>query len=163
MRHGPAGRRHRHRGQGGGNSGNNGNGGNNNGQRRSNNNRMQVFDSNGPDVRIRGTAHQVVEKYLALAKDSASMGDRVLSESYLQHAEHYQRIISSWDEDVQGNRQQTFYQPGVSSEPFVQQQGRVENPGNQKADLDLPASILGGVPKADSKEAQVELTTELTS
>ena len=58
--------------------------------------------SNGPEVRIRGTAHQVVEKYLALAKDSASMGDRILSESYLQHAEHYQRIINSWDEGVQG-------------------------------------------------------------
>jgi hypothetical protein len=156
MRHGPAGRRHRHRGQGGGNNGNN------NGNRRSNNNRMQVFDSNGPDVRIRGTAHQVVEKYLALAKDAASTGDRVLSESYLQHAEHYQRIINSWDDDVQPNRQQ-FYQPGVSAEPFVQQGTKPDNLGNQKTDLALPPSILGGSSKAELKDAQVERTSELTS
>ena len=155
MRHGTAGRRHRHRGQGGGNAQNGGN-------RRPNNNRMQVFDSNGPEVRIRGTAHQVVEKYLALAKDAASTGDRILSESYLQHAEHYQRIINSWDEGVQEGRQQ-FYQPGVSAEPFVQQGQNADNIGNQKADLALPASILGGSPKAESKEAQGERTTEFAS
>lgn len=57
---------------------------------------MQVFDSNGPDVRIRGTAHQVHEKYMALAKDAGSAGDRILAENYLQHAEHYQRLINSW-------------------------------------------------------------------
>jgi hypothetical protein len=120
---------------------------------------MQVFDSNGPEVRIRGTAHQVVEKYQALAKDAASMGDRILSESYLQHAEHYQRIISSWDEDVQPGRQQ-FYQPSVSSEPFVQQG---TNPGNSKADLGLPSSILGGAPKAETKENEVGRTEEFAN
>lgn len=57
---------------------------------------MQVFDSNGPDVRIRGTAYQVHEKYMALAKDAGSAGDRILAENYLQHAEHYQRLINSW-------------------------------------------------------------------
>lgn len=149
MRHGTAGRRQRHRGHGGGNNNNNGN------RRSGNSNRMQVFDSNGPDVRIRGTAHQVVEKYLTLAKDAASMGDRVLSESYLQHAEHYQRIISTWEDDVQPNRQQ-FYQPAVSGEAYA-------NPGNQKADLGLPTSILGGGPKVESREASVERTSELTS
>jgi hypothetical protein len=123
---------------------------------------MQVFDSNGPDVRIRGTAHQVVEKYHALAKDAASMGDRVLSESYLQHAEHYQRIISSWDEDVQSGRQQ-FYQPGVSGEAFVQQGPKPDNIGNQKADLGLPSSILGASPKVEPKEVTAERTTELAS
>jgi len=62
--------------------------------------RMQVFDSNGPDVRIRGTAWQVHEKYLALAKDAASSGDQVMAESYLQHAEHYQRIINTFAEQM---------------------------------------------------------------
>lgn len=62
-------------------------------------NRMQVFDSNGPDVRIRGTAWQVHEKYMALAKDAGSAGDRILAENYLQHAEHYQRIINSWAQE----------------------------------------------------------------
>ena len=75
---------------------------NNNGPRRGNNvpPRMQVFDSNGPDVRIRGTAWQVHEKYLALAKDAASAGDVVMAESYSQHAEHYQRIINSFGEQM---------------------------------------------------------------
>lgn len=57
--------------------------------------RNQTFDSNGPSVRIRGTAHQVMEKYLALARDAAGQDDRVLAENYLQHAEHYFRIIQS--------------------------------------------------------------------
>lgn len=60
---------------------------------------MPVFDSNGPDVRIRGTAHQICEKYVALAKDAASSGDAILSESYLQHAEHYQRTINQWQDN----------------------------------------------------------------
>jgi hypothetical protein len=57
--------------------------------------RNQTFDSNGPSIRIRGSAHQVMEKYLALARDAASQGDRVLAENYLQHAEHYFRIIQN--------------------------------------------------------------------
>jgi len=55
--------------------------------------RNQVYDSNGPGIRVRGNAHQVVEKYQALARDAAAQGDRVLMENYLQHAEHYYRII----------------------------------------------------------------------
>ncbi|WP_337997933.1 DUF4167 domain-containing protein [Oleispirillum naphthae] len=57
--------------------------------------RNQTFDSNGPSIRIRGSAHQVMEKYLALARDAAGQGDRVLAENYLQHAEHYFRIIQN--------------------------------------------------------------------
>jgi hypothetical protein len=75
---------------------------NNGGPRRGNNvpPRMQVFDSNGPDVRIRGTAWQVHEKYLALAKDAAAIGDVIMAENYMQHAEHYQRIINSFGEQM---------------------------------------------------------------
>ena len=153
MRHGTAGRRQRNRGHGHG-GGNNNNGGN----RRGNGpNRMQVFDSNGPEVRIRGTAHQVVEKYLTLAKDAASAGDRVLSESYMQHAEHYQRIINSFEEHVQG---------APSNFPFQSQDRAPESftpPQRQDAspDLALPASILGSAPKQESKENT--RTSELTN
>lgn len=55
--------------------------------------RNQTFDSNGPGVRLRGTAHQIYEKYLMLGRDSASSGDRIMSESYFQHADHYYRHI----------------------------------------------------------------------
>ena len=60
--------------------------------------RTRVYESNGPDVRIRGTAWQVTEKYQALAKDAESSGNWVLAESYHQHAEHYQRIINSFED-----------------------------------------------------------------
>src|SRR3546814_487009 len=69
------------------------------GNRRSNTpNRNQTYDSNGPDVRIRGNASQVYEKYLNLARDATTSGDRVLAESYFQHAEHSYRILAAFQE-----------------------------------------------------------------
>ncbi len=52
------------------------------------------YESSGPDVKIRGTAHHIGEKYLQLARDAQSSGDPVTAESYLQHAEHYFRLIA---------------------------------------------------------------------
>jgi hypothetical protein len=57
--------------------------------------RNQTFESNGPEVKIRGNAHQVLERYLALARDASSSGDRVTAENYYQHAEHYYRLLSA--------------------------------------------------------------------
>lgn len=74
-------------------------------------NRMQSFDSNGPDVRIRGSASQVLEKYLALARDAGAAGDRVAAENYLQHADHYYRILR----DTGSARQPQPSGPGRSS------------------------------------------------
>src|SRR4029079_13559008 len=51
------------------------------------------YESNGPDVKIRGTAAHIAEKYMPLARDALASGDLVSAESYLQHAEHYNRII----------------------------------------------------------------------
>jgi hypothetical protein len=94
MRQGPNPKRSRGRN-------NNNNNNNNNGGRRPNMPlRMQTFDSNGPDVRIRGSAFQVHEKYLQLARDASSSGDRIIAESYLQHAEHYYRIIAAAQEQA---------------------------------------------------------------
>ena len=111
MRQGPNSRRSRGRN----NHNNSGNG-----ARRPNlPNRNQTFDSNGPDVRIRGNAYQVCEKYQALARDATSSGDRVMAENYLQHAEHYHRIILSMNEahaqaanrDVQAQQPQQGKRP----------------------------------------------------
>lgn len=52
------------------------------------------FESNGPDVKIRGNASTVYEKYMQLARDASSSGDRVMAENYFQHADHYFRVIS---------------------------------------------------------------------
>jgi hypothetical protein len=105
--------------------------------------RSQVFDSNGPDVRIRGTAYQVTEKYQALAKDAASSGDYVASESYLQHAEHYQRIISSWGlEDRPAPQKQDVEMK--DNAPQEKSNAPVKaKASNDKEDLSLPSSILG--------------------
>lgn len=62
--------------------------------------RNQSFESNGPDVKVRGTAQQVADKYAALARDASSSGDPVAAENYLQHAEHYQRIVNLHAERV---------------------------------------------------------------
>ena len=61
--------------------------------RRQPNSLNRSYDSNGPDVRVRGTATQVYEKYQVLARDAQLSGDRVGSENYMQHAEHYYRIL----------------------------------------------------------------------
>src|SRR5690349_14557461 len=71
---------------------NRGGGGGNGGKPQHNANR--AFDSNGPDgVKVRGAAQHVFEKYQQLARDAQSAGDRVLAENYLQHAEHYFRVL----------------------------------------------------------------------
>ncbi len=143
MRHGTSNNRRSRNNKGHGHTGqsNQGGGGQNNGARRGAYNRNQIFDSNGPDVRIRGTAYQVCEKYLALSKDASSVGDIVLAESYLQHAEHYQRIINTWTEDVRD----------VAARP--QPSYNQTEPGNSMQDdeLALPASILGGDVKQTSE------------
>lgn len=53
------------------------------------------YESNGPDVKIRGNAAHIAEKYMSLSRDAASAGDPVMAENYLQHAEHYNRIIAA--------------------------------------------------------------------
>ncbi len=68
-------------------------------------NRNHVFDSNGPDLRIRGTAQQLFEKYLQLGRDAASSIDRVMAESYFQHAEHYFRILTAMNQVAQQGQQ----------------------------------------------------------
>jgi hypothetical protein len=74
-------------------------------------NRNHVFDSSGPEMRLRGTAQQLHEKYTQLARDASSSGDRVLGEAYYQHAEHYFRIISAINQAQGQSGQQPAQQP----------------------------------------------------
>lgn len=73
--------------------------------RRPSNPGSRVFESNGPDVKIRGNASHVSEKYLTLARDAQAAGDPVASENYLQHAEHYLRIIAASQAQQQSQAQ----------------------------------------------------------
>jgi hypothetical protein len=79
---------------------------NNNNPRKSQNPLTRVYESNGPDVKIRGTASHIAEKYIQLARDSQSSGDPVAAENYYQHAEHYFRLIAVAQEQF---RQQNPY------------------------------------------------------
>jgi hypothetical protein len=89
-----------HRSGGGGGGGGSGGGGGGGGMRQHPAsggiplNRNHVFDSSGPDIRVRGTAQQLFEKYLQLGRDATSGGDRVMAEGYLQYAEHYFRVLN---------------------------------------------------------------------
>jgi len=84
------GRRPQHGGNGGG-----GGGGGNNNSGGGGFNPNRTYDSSGPEIKIRGSASHVYEKYLQLARDANSGGDRIMAENYLQHAEHYYRIMAA--------------------------------------------------------------------
>lgn len=98
MRPGQQNKRGRGRGN---NNGGGGNNNNNNFNRKGSNPLTRTYDSSGPDVKIRGTAQHIAEKYSALARDAQSSGDRVMAENYLQHAEHYNRIIAAAQAQMQ--------------------------------------------------------------
>ncbi|EJW12948.1 hypothetical protein A33M_1510 [Rhodovulum sp. PH10] len=66
--------------------------------RKSHNPLTRVYESNGPDVKIRGTASHIAEKYMQLARDAQASGDPVSAENYFQHAEHYLRLIAAAQE-----------------------------------------------------------------
>jgi hypothetical protein len=88
------------------NNNNNNHNNNSNNHRKSQNPLTRVYESNGPDVKIRGTASHIAEKYIQLARDSQSSGDPVAAENYYQHAEHYFRLIAVAQEQF---RQQNPY------------------------------------------------------
>ena len=107
------------------------------------------FESNGPEVKVRGTAQQVLEKYLVLARDSASAGDRIKSESCFQFAEHYYRIANAdgTNNNNNQNRRDQHQQPqpqertaqsveGIGPQPIIEQQDEA------KVISSLPKSVL---------------------
>src|SRR5919112_5950400 len=82
------------------------------------------YESNGPDVKIRGTAQHIAEKYSQLARDAQSSGDPVAAENYFQHAEHYFRIIAAAQEQLREQygyqQQRSFDEDGNEEEGFTQ-------------------------------------------
>ena len=89
---------------------------NNNNNRRGQNPMTRVFESNGPDIKIRGTASHVAEKYVQLARDARSSGDPVAAENYYQHAEHYFRLIAAAQEQFRQNQPQPRTENEMASE-----------------------------------------------
>lgn len=148
--------------------------------RKGGNPRNQSFESNGPDVKVRGNAQQIVEKYLTLARDASSAGDRINAESYYQFAEHYYRVMNAANE--QQRQQQQQQQQSADSEGEAQPNGEApengdasENEGNQNGrrrrngrgngrgnGAAKEAADSGGKPEEDAAPAAEAATEEDT-
>lgn len=122
--------------------------------------RSQNFESSGPDVKIRGTAQQVQEKYLNLARDAFSAGDRIAAEGYYQHAEHYFRLATAAagpaaDADHNRHQRTTQVPPPVSAGPF--DGGSVPAPDDVRFDDTIPSAPPAAV---QPRPADVPVITE---
>jgi hypothetical protein len=138
------GRRPQHSNGGGGHN----NGGGSGGGGGFNPNR--TFDSSGPEIKIRGSASHVYEKYLQLARDANSGGDRVMAENYLQHAEHYFRIMAAQQaQQAQFQAQQAAQNPGRPVEGQPQPQ-----PGTQPTSAPSFSLTEGGSDEEEGEEAE---------
>ena len=106
------------------------------------------YDSNGPDARVRGTASQVYEKYQALARDAMSAGDRVMAENYQQHAEHYFRILQSFQPPASDNNDAASENAAAPIDGGSDANGSDANRqgANGASDGDAPADGNGGEP-----------------
>jgi hypothetical protein len=99
----------------------------------------RMYESNGQDVKIRGTASHIAEKYLQLARDAQSSGDTIASENYYQHAEHYFRLIAAAQEQLRQSQPSFQQQPGDS-------RGNLPDDGYDDGDDEQPH--IGGEPFA---------------
>ena len=128
-----------------------------NSNRRNGPSRNQTFDSNGPSVRIRGNAFQVHEKYLAMARDASSSGDRIAAENFLQHAEHYYRILAAQREEAEarGEKQQNQRQNGG------RRNRQEESAENEGAAVETPA-VAAEQPEADVDEMPAFVTKKVS-
>ena len=120
--------------------------------------RSQTFDSHGPDVRIRGNAPQVYEKYLTLARDATASGDRISAESYYQFAEHYFRIMNDSTDPQRLNSEAS--RPNREQPPQTpREQPQVEWPqqldgasGEVAGKAEAPEGPAGAPPAASEEE-----------
>ncbi|MDE2581481.1 MAG: DUF4167 domain-containing protein [Rhodospirillales bacterium] len=119
-------------------------------------NRNHVFDSSGPDLRVRGTAQQLFEKYLQLGRDATSGGDRVMAESYFQHAEHYFRILNAMAQAAQQS------QPGAGPQqhqPRRYNGEETQQSGSEQGDA-AEANPAGTGDQPDAREIPIAAAPE---
>jgi hypothetical protein len=103
----------------------------------------RVFDSSGPEGKVRGTPQQIIEKYQMLARDAQLSNDRVAAENFLQHAEHYTRMLAEAMREMaveQEARQQQYQQSGGQGQYGGQNGGQNGGPNGGQT---------GGQPRAD--------------
>lgn len=119
------------------------------------------FDSNGPDVKVRGTASHIFERYCQLARDANASGDRVAAENYLQHAEHYYRIMLA--QGVAPNQRAANNgggQPQQQSQPQTQAQQALAEGEQPSLEMELEAALD---PTAEGGNGQTKEPDEATA
>ena len=121
------------------------------------NNLNRVYDSAGPEGKVRGTPQQIIDKYVSLARDAQTSGDRVAAENFLQHAEHYQRIMiqaNAAQEQARREAQEAATENrNDRGDGNAQNQNRADTPDQGAGDSGsqpAPAAEIGGMAMIDS-------------
>lgn len=146
-------------------------GGNNNNNNNPNPNRH--YESNGPDVRIRGSAQQILDKYMQYARDAQTSGDRVKAEALFQHAEHYARIVAVFEKQKEEARLEREAREAAKAEERAQREAeraaRADAEGDTADDgepAEADASSEDGdapKPRRRSRKPREETATESDS
>jgi len=113
----------------------------------------RTFDSNGPDVKIRGTAAHIYEKYQSLARDAQASGDRIIAENYLQHAEHYFRVMLAAGESA---AMQNRMNPTQQGRPPMQGGVNGQQPDGDESQVESSAAGAqgGGGPNGQARPVE---------
>tara|TARA_B110000003_G_scaffold193912_1_gene192605 strand:+ start:9695 stop:10201 length:507 start_codon:yes stop_codon:yes gene_type:complete len=126
--------------------------------RNKNNNRRQnpgnvinrVFDSSGPEGRVRGTPQQIIDKYQSLASDAMLAGDRIAHENFLQHSEHYSRLLVVAQKELDAKREQQQ----------KQHENRSQNSSNANDETQLSSNIRDEVVSEVLENDQAEIKSD---
>jgi len=128
------------------------------------NNVNRVYDSAGPEGKVRGTPQQIIDKYLTLARDAQTSGDRVTAENFLQHVEHYQRILiqaTAAQEQMRGNSDQGADHRGEDGGAARDQADAVQEQGGRRATATPDgADDIGGMAMIDSGGSEPSLLVD---
>ncbi|SMH57964.1 DUF4167 domain-containing protein [Maritimibacter sp. HL-12] len=120
------------------------------------NNLNRVFDSSGPEGKVRGTPQQIIDKYSQLSRDAFLGNDRVAAENFQQHAEHYIRLLSEAQRDAEDKRQQLEQQNRDRQQQQQKQRerddrGRDESEAKSQPDTDASdAEVIDSGSQTDS-------------
>jgi Domain of unknown function (DUF4167) len=124
----------------------------------------RVFDSSGPEGKVRGTPQQIIDKYLILARDAQLSNDRVAAENFLQHAEHYTRMLGEAQRELQreAESRRDGQQDNFRDRPNQNQRRDNQQDGGQDNDPqpDLPDFVTA--PRAPAPQQQPEMALGAT-
>ena len=117
-----------------------------------NNNSNRSLDSSGPDVKVRGSASTIYEKYVTLARDAASSGNRVKAENYHQHAEHYLRLVNAQEAAKQAAREEAEAARAARGDDNANEGEQGETRDNSRRNRRYPPRVKRNGDKETSSE-----------